>query len=446
MIACSSERLCAANSVTVLSNQTHSTDQDFAYSAFISYAQADQKIAYEIAESLEAHGLKCWIAPRDLRPAREYGDEIIRGITRSRCCILVLSKSANASKFVRKEVERAVSKDRPLLTVRIEDVLPSPALELFVSGTHWIDAWSGNVASHAKHLTELLAEEESGAGPADSLVEPFPRDATQAPLDQGDPAMSSGITLGAMGVAIAAGTVLGIIAVVALLIWQSPDYAADPIAAAFPDAPESQQAKPGGAPKTDPYAGFADAADPGPPVTPAPNMSDTFRFDFGLPDYDAPKSVIGIGTPKTKPETDKPKVDPSEALWLELEAKEPGRYKLMSKDEYETWHEQWKKDQGRPDLSGFGTAVDADISKLKLSETREIAPGFVQIIVSNLGTTNLDEITIGYRGKPSPECSPNLDSYDGVKKFPVRLSAGDSVTLFQQVGVQAKQFCIVSAR
>jgi hypothetical protein len=39
-----------------------------------------------------------------------------------------------------------------------------------------------------------------------------------------------------------------------------------------------------------------------------------------------------------------------------------------------------------------------------------------------------------------------LNSYDGWKKFPVRLLAGDSVTLFQEVGEEAKEFCIVTAR
>ncbi len=55
-----------------------------AFSAFISYAKADQKRAQEIADGLEARGFTCWIAPRDVRPGRSYGDEIIRGIESAR--------------------------------------------------------------------------------------------------------------------------------------------------------------------------------------------------------------------------------------------------------------------------------------------------------------------------------------------------------------------------
>lgn len=45
------------------------------YSAFISHASADREAANAIAASLEAKGLTCWIAPRDVRPGAEYPAE-----------------------------------------------------------------------------------------------------------------------------------------------------------------------------------------------------------------------------------------------------------------------------------------------------------------------------------------------------------------------------------
>lgn len=129
------------------------------FSAFISYASADQAKAEEICFSLEARGLLCWIAPRDIRSGREYGDEIIRGIQQSRCLVLVLSEAANQSPFVRREVERAVSKRKPVFPIRIEEIVPSPSLELFVSATHWIDAWSGRLVDHVDRLARDLADD-----------------------------------------------------------------------------------------------------------------------------------------------------------------------------------------------------------------------------------------------------------------------------------------------
>jgi hypothetical protein len=134
------------------------TEQSQAPFVFISYATQDRDKAFEICRLLETRGQKCWIAPRDVRAGREYADEIVSGIERALALVLVLSSSANDSIFVRREVERAVSKKKPVFPIRIENVTPSPSLEFFVSSTHWIDAWSGGLSDHV----DLLARDLSG--------------------------------------------------------------------------------------------------------------------------------------------------------------------------------------------------------------------------------------------------------------------------------------------
>jgi hypothetical protein len=136
--------------------------QPLAYSAFISYAAEDRAKADDICASLEEHGFVCWIAPREVRAGREYADEIITGIERSGCVVLVLSESANTSVYVRREVERAVSKLKPIFPVRISEVLPSPALELFVSGTHWLDAWDGDWDGQMTRLAREISSVSGG--------------------------------------------------------------------------------------------------------------------------------------------------------------------------------------------------------------------------------------------------------------------------------------------
>lgn len=124
---------------------------------FISHASEDSEKAEEICGALEGRGLTCWIAPRDVRAGREYADEIIRGIEQSGAVVLVLSDEANSSAFVRREIERAVSKHKPVFPVRIEHVSPSPGLELFVSSTQWIDAWTGRWENHMDRLARAVA-------------------------------------------------------------------------------------------------------------------------------------------------------------------------------------------------------------------------------------------------------------------------------------------------
>jgi tetratricopeptide (TPR) repeat protein len=157
-----------------------SSQHDPLLSAFISHAKADEKKADAIAKALESKGFKCWIAPRDVKPGRSYGDEIIRGIESCRSFVLVLSKASNDSAFVAREVERAVSKNKPIFAVRIADVKPSPSLELFISGTQWIDAFPGRLAPHVDRLAKMLAEDEGRNLTAQSAAfepgaEPRPR-------------------------------------------------------------------------------------------------------------------------------------------------------------------------------------------------------------------------------------------------------------------------------
>src|SRR6185312_11369963 len=119
-------------------SQAKTADQAPSFAAFISYAtKADKAAAFAIADHLETLGHTCWIAPRNVRPGKQYAGEIVRGITTSRCFILVLSNAANGSKFVRREVEQADRKDKPVYTIRIEEVDPSEELQLFLSEIHW---------------------------------------------------------------------------------------------------------------------------------------------------------------------------------------------------------------------------------------------------------------------------------------------------------------------
>ena len=102
-----------------------------------------------------------------MRTGRSYGDLIIKGIERAQSFILVLSSASNNSGFVSREIERAVSKNKHIFTVRVEDVQPAPALELFVSSTQWIDAFEGRLAPHIDQLAQQLADDDDVATPED---------------------------------------------------------------------------------------------------------------------------------------------------------------------------------------------------------------------------------------------------------------------------------------
>ena len=106
---------------------------------FLSYASQDAAIATAVVDALERNGITCWIAPRDVTPGDLYADGIIRAINGAKVLVLVLSASAIASPHVGKEIERASSKRRPIITLRTDTAPLTTALEYFLSESQWVD-------------------------------------------------------------------------------------------------------------------------------------------------------------------------------------------------------------------------------------------------------------------------------------------------------------------
>ena len=124
------------------------------FDVFISHSRKDKTSADAVCAVLEQHHLRCWVAPRDIPPGAEWGAAIMTGIESSRVMVLVFSRNANGSRPVRCEVERALNKNLVIVPFRIEDAMPTESLELFLSGTHWLDPFT---PPHQRHLDALAA-------------------------------------------------------------------------------------------------------------------------------------------------------------------------------------------------------------------------------------------------------------------------------------------------
>jgi hypothetical protein len=123
---------------------------------FISYASQDVVVANKVCSALEAAGLPCWIAPRDVQAGAPYGAAIVEAINACRLLVLVLSKSAIDSPHVLREVERASSKKRPVLSIRLDASVLPPDLEYFLSANHWMDGSGGPIERILPALVEAV--------------------------------------------------------------------------------------------------------------------------------------------------------------------------------------------------------------------------------------------------------------------------------------------------
>jgi Tol biopolymer transport system component len=124
---------------------------------FISHEKSDDGLAHEIRDHLEAGGFACWMAPDDIRGPTPWPEQIARAIDSCDVMLVVVSAHANGSPHVSREVDLAVEKGKPLLPVRVEDIVPTGSLDYLLRLAQWIDLFPGTVADHATNLQTTVA-------------------------------------------------------------------------------------------------------------------------------------------------------------------------------------------------------------------------------------------------------------------------------------------------
>jgi len=126
-------------------------------SVFVSYSHIDHEIAEAVCARLEARGIRCWVAPRDILPGGDWGASIIDAIDGAHVMVLVFSAASNQSRQVRREVERAVAKGVQIIPFKIQQIPIGKTLEYFLATTHWLDASGPPLADHLNRLADGVA-------------------------------------------------------------------------------------------------------------------------------------------------------------------------------------------------------------------------------------------------------------------------------------------------
>ncbi len=175
---------------------------------FVSHSSRDKVVADAICARLEQHGIRCWIAPRDIDPGRDYSNQIVEALEKSSVMVMVFSSGSNSSRHVKSEIDRAFGLGRIIVPFRVENVEPEKGLAYYLSKTHWLDAVTPPLAQHIDHLAvtiRKLAGEESAQPAATRAGAP-----TTAP-----PAPGSKFAIIGLGVA----AVVAVLGTLALLLF-----------------------------------------------------------------------------------------------------------------------------------------------------------------------------------------------------------------------------------
>lgn len=130
---------------------------------FVSYSSADRGVAEDLVRQLESVGNRIWFAPRDVRPGKDYSEQIQSAIEQARAFVVIITNDSNESDFVRAETEMAFSRRRPIFPVRFAATAPAPGLALFLQLRHWTDVFgTGRQDAVARLGRELAAIGERG--------------------------------------------------------------------------------------------------------------------------------------------------------------------------------------------------------------------------------------------------------------------------------------------
>lgn len=108
------------------------------FDVFISHSSVDDKIAFAICKFLEKKGLKCWIAPRNVKGGTCYSREIMNGINDSQVFLLLYSSASNKSKHVISELDVAFNSEKAIIPFCLDSEEMSEEFSYYLAATHRI--------------------------------------------------------------------------------------------------------------------------------------------------------------------------------------------------------------------------------------------------------------------------------------------------------------------
>lgn len=156
------EQFSSASRVEVPVTQPRPYTPQKPYQVFISHAHEDVEFAQRLANDLEAHGWRVWIAPTSIKPGEKWVDAINRGLSESGVFVLVMTPSAIESRWVQTETNGAIELEHQgkvrLIPLQLE---PCDAPTLLRTYQH-ISFQNQYTAGLESLLTELEPQQAQG--------------------------------------------------------------------------------------------------------------------------------------------------------------------------------------------------------------------------------------------------------------------------------------------
>ena len=114
---------------------------DKPYEVFLSHSSIDAELANRVCHALESGGIKCWIAPRDIKPSDSFEEAIVSAIHTCPVFVLLGSDDANASEHVSREVAQAAKHHKKMFPFMLQDTQLTGTQDYYLSSAQRISAF-----------------------------------------------------------------------------------------------------------------------------------------------------------------------------------------------------------------------------------------------------------------------------------------------------------------
>lgn len=125
--------------------------EEMQHKVFISHSSKDGDLAKAICHYLEADGIRCWIAPRDI-DGSDWASCIMRGIHQCDVFVVIVSMHSISSPEVIKEVTEATRTCQYILPFKTDEEDLTDRLRYHLAPCHWLDAVTPPIKKHIEEL------------------------------------------------------------------------------------------------------------------------------------------------------------------------------------------------------------------------------------------------------------------------------------------------------
>lgn len=144
---------------------------------FISYKSEEFPQAERVRQRLEQAGISCWMAPASITGGSSYASEIPQAIRSCKVFVLLLSRRAQKSMWIPKELDRAINSGAVIMPLMLEDCPLEDEFSFYLANIQRYPAYQDPDAA----MTRLLQDIRLRLGRPEPAPAPLPEPARAEP-------------------------------------------------------------------------------------------------------------------------------------------------------------------------------------------------------------------------------------------------------------------------